>query len=53
MQDRDLVNKIVKSVIWDYNIDAYEYFMIASGKNKKLCSFISTSIIKKPAGGGL
>ena len=35
MQDRDLVNKIVKSVIWDYNIDPYEYFLIALGKNKK------------------
>ncbi|MEJ2196641.1 MAG: hypothetical protein P8X73_17545 [Ignavibacteriaceae bacterium] len=35
MPDRELVRKILKSVIWDYNIDPYEYFLIASGKIEK------------------
>ena len=40
MPDKDMVKKTVKSVIWDYNIDPYEYYLIALGE-KKIAGYIT------------
>jgi len=39
MLDRKTINRIFKGVIWDYNIDPYDLYLIALGKKNNIGFF--------------
>ena len=37
--EKEQVKKILKPILWDYQIDPYEFFEVATGKKERIGSF--------------